>query len=82
MKLPRLESSLHPLILLAPLVSVIFCFLFFFLFSNNFLFQPGITIKLPQVPFLAVLHHDPLIIAITGNPQPEIYFENEVLSIV
>lgn len=80
MKLHRtLRPDFGPL-LFVPFADVAALLLIFFLLSGGFLLQPGVAVKVPDSPFLLAPQRDPRVVAITGEPMPAIYFENERLS--
>lgn len=81
MRLRRTKEVGHPYFFLAPVLSTALCFLFFLLIGGTLLLQSGINIKVPQSPFLLVPQHDPRVISITGAPLPQIYFDNQEVSL-
>ena len=77
MKLQR-STSLHPaLLFIAPSLDVVLALIFFIILSTSFLLQPGVSVSVPDSPFLLAPQHDPLIISIVAAPISAVYFENE-----
>ncbi|NDG69902.1 MAG: hypothetical protein EBY32_01125 [Proteobacteria bacterium] len=77
MKLQR-SPSLHPaLLFIAPSLDVVLALIFFIILSTSFLLQPGVSVSVPDSPFLLAPQRDPLIISIVAAPLSSVYFENE-----
>ncbi len=77
MKLQR-SQSLHPaLLFIAPSLDVVLALIFFIILSTSFLLQPGVSVSVPDSPFLLAPQRDPLIISIVAAPLSSVYFENE-----
>lgn len=79
----KLQRTLNPIFLplvFVPVADVAAALLFFFLLSGGYLLQPGISVKVPESPFLVAPQRDPLVVAITGPPSPGIYFEDRRLT--
>lgn len=77
MKLQR-STSPHPaLLFIAPSLDVVLALIFFIILSTSFLLQPGVSVSVPDSPFLLAPQHDPLIISIVAAPLSAVYFENE-----
>lgn len=77
MKLQR-SPSLHPaLLFIAPSLDVVLALIFFIVLSTSFLLQPGVSVSVPDSPFLLAPQRDPLIISIVAAPLSSVYFENE-----
>jgi biopolymer transport protein ExbD len=68
----------HPaLLFLAPALGLLLILLFFLLPSTAFLLQPGVSVRVPQSPFLLSPQRNPRIISITAPPMSAVFFENE-----
>ena len=77
MKLQR-STSLHPaLLFIAPSLDVVLALIFFIILSTSFLLQPGVSVSVPDSPFLLAPQHDPLVVSIVAAPLSAVYFENE-----
>lgn len=77
MKLRR-STQPHPgLLFLAPAFGLFLILLFFLMPSSAFLLQQGISVTVPQSPFLLSPQRNPRIISITAPPLSAIFFENE-----
>ena len=50
-----------------PLIDVMFNLLFFFMLTSNFVFQPGIKVRLPKAITSEVLSSESVVISITGQ---------------
>lgn len=75
----RLQRTLNPglgLLLLLPVADVAAALLLFALVGGGFLLQPGIAVKVPDSPFLLAPQRDPIVVSITAEPLPAIYFDN------
>lgn len=59
---------------IAPLIDVVFQLLIFFMLTSNFVFQPGIKVKLPKAITSEVISQENIIIAVTGQ---DLLFLNE-----
>jgi len=75
MKLER-SVRLNPyLLFIVPLMDLVLLFLLLFIVSSTFLVNPGISISLPSS------ERNPLIVAITANPIPSIFFRDRQVSL-
>jgi biopolymer transport protein ExbD len=74
-----LTPSFGPLLLL-PVADVAAALLMFLLLGGGFLLQPGVAVKVPDSPFLLAPQRDPIVVSITGQPVPAIYFENRQMT--
>jgi biopolymer transport protein ExbD len=75
----KLQRTLNPsfgLLLLLPVVDVAAVLLLFLLVGGGFLLQPGVAVRVPESPFLLAPQRDPLVVSITAEPSPAIYFDN------
>jgi biopolymer transport protein ExbD len=75
----KLQRTLNPgfgLLLLLPVADVAAALLLFVLIGGGFLLQPGVTVKVPDSPFLLAPQRDPVVVSITAEPSPAIYFDN------
>ena len=80
MKIQR-SPGLHPaLMFIAPSLNVVLLLVFYIILSTSFLLQPGVTIEVPQSPFLLAPQRNPLIISIAAAPLSSIYFENDAVT--
>jgi biopolymer transport protein ExbD len=77
MKLHRSKSVGSPLFFIAPAFSVALLLVFFVLLSASFMVQPGVTVAMPESPFILMPQRNPQIISITAAPISTIYFENQ-----
>jgi biopolymer transport protein ExbD len=76
----KLHRTLRPNfgpLLFVPFADVAAVLLIFFLLSGGFLLQPGVAVKVPDSPFLLAPQRDPRVVAITGEPMPAIYFDDQ-----
>jgi biopolymer transport protein ExbD len=81
MKLER-SVRLNPyLLFIVPLMDLILLLLLLFVVSSTFLVNPGISINLPTSKFTLGPEKNPLIVAITANPIPSIYFRDRQVSL-
>ena len=81
MKLER-SPGLHPaLIFIAPSLDVVLLLIFYLILSTSFLLQPGVSVSVPDSPFLLAPQRDPLIISIVAAPLSSVYFENEEVTL-
>jgi biopolymer transport protein ExbD len=81
MKLER-SVRLNPyLLFIVPLMDLVLLFLLLFVVSSTFLVNPGISISLPTSKFTLGPEKNPLIVAITANPIPSIYFRDRQVSL-
>ena len=81
MKLRR-STFPHPaLLFLAPALGFLLILIFFLLLSTTFLLQPGISVSVPQSPFLLSPQRNPRIISITAPPLSAVFFENEQMDL-
>jgi len=68
----------HPaLLFLAPAFGLFLILLFFLLPSSAFLLQPGVSVSVPESPFLLSPQRNPRIISITAPPLSAVFFENQ-----
>ncbi len=80
MKIQR-SPGLHPaLMFIAPSLNVVLLLVFYIILSTSFLLQPGVTVEVPQSPFLLAPQRNPLIISIAAAPLSSIYFENDAVT--
>ncbi len=80
MKIQR-SPVLHPaLMFIAPSLNVVLLLVFYIILSTSFLLQPGVTVEVPQSPFLLAPQRNPLIISIAAAPLSSIYFENDAVT--
>lgn len=81
MKIQR-TPGLHPaLMFIAPSLNVVLLLVFYIILSTSFLLQPGVTVEVPQSPFLLAPQRNPLIISIATAPLSSIYFENDAVTL-
>jgi biopolymer transport protein ExbD len=81
MKLER-SVRLNPyLLFIVPLMDLVLLLLLLFVVSSTFLVNPGISINLPTSKFTLGAEKNPLIVAITANPIPSIYFQDRQVSL-
>ena len=81
MKLER-SVRLNPyLLFIVPLMDLVLLFLLLFIVSSTFLVNPGISISLPSSKFTLGPERNPLIVAITANPIPSIFFRDRQVSL-
>ena len=59
---------------IAPMIDIVFLLLIFFMLTSNFVFQPGIKVKLPKAVTSEVINSENVIITITGQ---DLLFLNE-----
>ncbi len=64
---------------IAPLITVIFQLLIFFMLSSSFAFQTGINVKLPKAITSEVINNENFIITITS--ENIIYWNNSIITI-
>jgi biopolymer transport protein ExbD len=75
------SPGLHPaLMFIAPSLNVVLLLVFYIILSTSFLLQPGVTVDVPQSPFLLAPQRNPLIISIAAAPLSSIYFENAAVT--
>lgn len=77
MKLRRASTPNPFLIFLAPSLCLALVLTFFLLLSSSFLLQPGISVNVPQSPFLLSPQRDPRVVTVTAPPLSAVFFENE-----
>lgn len=65
---------------IAPSLNVVLLLVFYIILSTSFLLQPGVTVEVPQSPFLLAPQRNPLIISIAAAPLSSIYFENDAVT--
>ena len=80
MRLPRCRGAGSPFLLLAPALATLLGLVFFLMLGGYFLLQPGVSVKVPDSPFLLLPQHDPRVVSVTGSPLPQIYYENGVVT--
>lgn len=76
MKLHRTLNPGFALLLLLPVADVAAALLLFLLLAGGFLLQPGIAVEVPDSPFLLAPQRDPLVVSITSEPLPAIYYDD------
>ena len=59
---------------IAPLITVVFQLLFFFMLTSNFVVQPGISVNLPKAITSEVLSSENIIVTLSGQ---DLLFLNE-----
>ena len=79
MRLPRCKGAGEPFLLMAPALSTLLSLGFFLLLGGYFLLQPGVSVKVPDSPFLLLPQHDPQVVSVTGAPLPQIYYDHAVI---
>ena len=52
---------------IAPLIDVVFLLLIFFMLTSNFIFQPGIKVRLPKAITSEVIPADNIVITVSGQ---------------
>jgi len=62
-----------------PMTDLVFLLLIFFMLSSSFLFEPGITLKLPKTKTAEIQAERKLIISIAGDG--EIYFNDKLIKL-
>jgi len=80
MRLPRRKGAGEPFLLMAPALSTLLSLGFFLLLGGYFLLQPGVSLKVPDSPFLLLPQHDPQVVSVTGAPLPQIYYDHSVIT--
>jgi len=80
MRLPRCRESGGPQLIMAPAAAAMLALAFFLLMQGNFMLQPGVSLKVPDSPFLLLPQQDPEIVSVTGAPLPRIYHGNHAVS--
>lgn len=80
MRLPRCKGAGEPFLLMAPALSTLLSLGFFLLLGGYFLLQPGISVKVPDSPFLLLPQHDPQVVSVTGAPLPQIYYDHALIT--
>jgi biopolymer transport protein ExbD len=80
MRLPRCKGADSPFLLLAPALTALLCLVFFLLLGGYCVLQPGVSVKVPDSPFLLLPQHDPQVVSVTGAPLPQIYHEHRVVT--
>lgn len=81
MKLRRAQRPSPVLVFLAPALCLALVLIFFLLLSSSFLLQPGISVNVPQSPFLLSPQRDPRIVSVTAPPLSAVFFENEKMDL-
>jgi biopolymer transport protein ExbD len=59
---------------IAPLIDVVFLLLIFFMLTSNFVFQPGIRVRLPKAITSEVISSENIVVTVTGQ---DLLFLNE-----
>ena len=59
---------------IAPLIDIVFLLLIFFMLTSNFVFQPGIKVKLPRAITSEVISSENIVITVSGQ---DLLFLNE-----
>ncbi|MBU6182360.1 MAG: biopolymer transporter ExbD [Verrucomicrobia bacterium] len=77
MKLERTPGPHPALMFIAPSLDVVLVLVFFLVLSTSFLLQPGISVDVPDSPFLLAPQRDPLVVSVLAPPVSAAYFENE-----
>ncbi|MEI8310396.1 MAG: biopolymer transporter ExbD [Verrucomicrobiota bacterium] len=80
MKLVRTPEPHPALIFVAPALDVVLILVFFLLLSTSFLLQPGVSVAVPDSPFLLAPQRDPQVVSVTAAPTSTVYFENRQVS--
>ena len=80
MRLPRCQEAGGPQLIMAPAASAMLALAFFLLLQGNFMLQPGVSLKVPDSPFLLQPQHDPEVVSVTGVPLPQIFHGNRAVS--
>jgi len=80
MRLPRQAGIGTPFLLMAPALGVLLSLIFFLLIGGFFMLQPGVSVKVPDSPFLLLPQHDPQVVSVTGAPLPQIYYDRNVVT--
>jgi biopolymer transport protein ExbD len=76
----KLERSPGPhpaLMFIAPSIDVVLVLAFFLVLSTSFLLQPGISVAVPDSPFLLAPQRDPIVVSVLAPPVSAAYFEDE-----
>lgn len=77
MKLRRTPAPRPVLLFLAPALALLLILVFFLMLSNTFMLQPGVSVNVPQSPFVLSPQKNPRIVSITAPPLSAIFYENE-----
>ncbi len=77
MKLRRTPAPRPVLLFLAPALALLLILVFFLMLSNTFMLQPGVSVSVPQSPFVLSPQKNPRIVSITAPPLSAIFYENE-----
>ena len=80
MKLVRTPEPHPALIFVAPALDVVLILVFFLLLSTSFLLQPGVSVSVPDSPFLLAPQRNPQVVSVTAAPTSAVYFENQQVS--
>ena len=80
MRLPRCREAGAPQIVMAPVLAALLSLAFFLIIQGNFLLQPGVSMQVPDSPFLLLPQHDPQIVSVTGAPLPRIYHDSRAMT--
>lgn len=76
MKLRRSPVPHPGLLFLAPAFGLFLILVFFLMPSSAFMLQPGVSVSVPESPFLLSPQRNPRIISITAPPLSAVFFEN------
>ena len=77
MKLRRTPAPRPVLLFLAPALALFLILVFLLMLSNTFMLQPGVSVSVPQSPFVLSPQKNPRIVSITAPPLSAIFYENE-----
>ncbi len=64
---------------IVPLVNVVFLLLIFFMLTSNFIFQPGISVKLPKAITSEVISSENMVLIVTA--QDLLFLNNQPITI-
>ncbi|GAB4166327.1 MAG: hypothetical protein Fur0032_03620 [Terrimicrobiaceae bacterium] len=76
MKLRRSPGPHPTLMLVVPAIQLPLLLLFFILLGASFLLQPGVTVTVPDSPFILSAAREPSIVSVPAPPASSIYFGN------
>lgn len=82
MKLRRSPVPNPGLLFLAPAFGLFLILVFFLMPSSAFLLQPGVSVNVPESPFLLSPQRNPRIISITAPPLSAVFFENQETDLI
>ncbi len=77
MKLVRTPGPHPALLFVAPSLDVVLALVFFLVLSTSFLLQPGVSVAVPESPFLLAPQRGPQVVSVTAAPLSTLFFENE-----